>query len=111
MVDDERLAPLGAIGSRLLRTVADAGIQQQIVNIVLADLLEGLLGKALYVTQVVQLEGKYGQWVGGAVVGEGVVGFLGALGVARAQDDFVRLGLLEELKDGLEALVLGQLGG
>ena len=69
VVHDQALAPLATVRTRLLGTIADTGVQQQIVNWVLADLGEGLLGEGLDVAQVVELEGQDGDGVGGAVEG------------------------------------------
>lgn len=89
----------------LLGAIADTRIEEKVVNWILTDLGEGLFGEGLDVAQVVELQGQDRDGVGGAVEAERVVGFLGALGVAGAENDAVGLGLLEELTDGLEALV------
>ena len=104
MVDNEGLAPLGAMRARLLGAVADGRVEQHVVDLVLPELLERLPSEGLDVAQVVELERQHGDGVGVAVVGESVVGLLGALRVAGAEDDSIGLGLLEELADGLEAL-------
>lgn len=92
-----------------LSTVGDTRIQQHIVNLVLADLVENILGKCLHVLQVVELQRQHGQLVGVAVVGEAVEGGLGAVGAAGAEDDLVRLSSFKELLDGVEALVMNRL--
>lgn len=106
VVHNKRLAPFATVGTGLLSAIGDTGVEKEVVDGVLADLGEGLFGEGLDVAQVVELQGQDGERVGGAVKGEGVVGLLGALGVAGAEDDAVGLGLLEELADGFEALVV-----
>jgi hypothetical protein len=88
----------------LISALADGRVEQHVVYLVLPELLERLPGEGLDVAQVAQLERQHGDGVGGAVVGEGVVGLLGALRVAGAEDDSIGRGLLKELADGLEAL-------
>lgn len=105
MVHDERLAPLGPVRAGLLRAVADARVEKQVVQPVITQLRTRLAGEGADAAQVAELEGQDVEGVGLAVEGEGVVGLAGALGVARAEDDPVGLGLLEELLDGLEALL------
>lgn len=91
--------------TRLLRAIRNRRIQQQVVNFVAANLLQHLLRKGLDRPQVRELQRQHRHGVARAVVAQGVVGGDGALGVARAEDDFVGLGLLEEeLLDGFEAL-------
>lgn len=104
MIHNEALAPLGPVGTLLLGILCDCGAKEQVVEAVLAQLLQGLLGERLDAPEVVELAREDGDGAGGAVVAEGVKVLLGALRVAGAEDDPVRLSLAEELLDGLETL-------
>lgn len=102
VVDDSSLAPARAVRAGPLGALNHARVEQEVVDGV--DLFEGLAGKGLDRAQVGEVEGQDGERVGGAVELEAVIGGGGGGGVARAEDDPVGLGLLEELLDGLEAL-------
>ena len=104
MVHDQRLAPLGTVRPGLVRRVGDGGIEHEIVDLICSQLLQRLPREPPHVAQAGQLERADGDGVGDAVVVEGGVGGLGALGVAGAEDEAVGLGLLEELLAGFEAL-------
>lgn len=105
VIDDHGFTPLGPMRPRLIRVLPQRSIQQQVVNLLLAELLERLLREALHILQVGQLEREDVDLVSLLVVLDLLVGFPGGLDAARAEDDAVGLGLLEELLDGLETLV------
>lgn len=92
--------------ARLLGAVGNAGIEHEVVHLVTAEFLKNLLGECLDRLEVVELQRQDRDAVGAAVKGEAVVGLLGGLLVTGAEDDAVRLCLLEKLLDGLEALVV-----
>ncbi|KAJ6441095.1 cyclase protein [Purpureocillium lavendulum] len=102
VVDDGGLAPARAVRAGPLGALDHAGIEQQVVDGV--DLFEGLARKGLDGAQVAEVEGQDGEGVGGAVELQAVDGGRGGGRVARAEHDPVRLGLLEQLLEGLEAL-------
>lgn len=108
MVDQVRVAPARRSRARRIVVARHARIEQQVVDGVLPQLLQGLLRKGLDRVQVGQLEGQDGQAVPGAVVLELIVGGLRALRVAGAEDELVGLGLGEQLLDQLEALLGGE---
>ena len=56
VVYNERLAPLGAMGARLLGALADGPVEQNVIDLVLPEFLERLFGEGLDVAQVVELE-------------------------------------------------------
>src|SRR3569833_2506885 len=58
MVDDIGFAPLRAVGARLLGAVGDSGIEHEIVNLILSQLFQRLLGERLDRFQVGQFKQK-----------------------------------------------------
>lgn len=104
MIDDGGVAP-PVLVRRLLRCVIDhASIEQNIVDVALVNLVEGLPGEALDFLGV-EVKIQHRDRVGGAVVLELVKGGHGGAHLARSQDDTVGLRLAQELLDGLEALL------
>jgi hypothetical protein len=97
MVHNIRLTPPRPIRPRRLlpSPVRNGRIQQQIVEPVLAQLLQRLLGKCPGAPQIRQLEREDGQTVPGAVILERVVRRLGPADVTRAEDEVVGLRLGE----------------
>ena len=95
----------------LLGTIGDGGVQQQIVDLVLTELLQRPLGKRLDALEIVELTLHDIDGVGRAVELESVIVLLGSLRVPGAEDDLVGLSLLEELLDSFEALFIFVLGG
>lgn len=104
MVHDVRLAPLGAIRPRLLSTVANSSIQQQVVDLALAQLGQRLLRKRLDALEIRQVQRQHGHAADSTVELQAIVRSLSARRVASAKDDFIRLRLLEQLLNGFEAL-------
>ena len=106
MVHNICLTPPRPIRPRcfLPRPVRNGRVQQQIVEPVLAQLLQRLLGKCPGAPQIRQLEREDGQAVPGAVILERVVRLLGPADIARAEDEVVRLWLGKQLFDEFEAL-------
>lgn len=106
------LAPLRPVRAGLLRPIRDGGVKHQIIKILVSQGLESLPGESADAAQVRQLEGQDGDLVArGIVGGEGLVVLLRLVGVARTDDEAVRLGLLEQLFDCLEALGYLAMGG
>lgn len=68
----------------LLSTIGNAGIEKQVVDVVVADFVERLLGEALDALEVRQLARQYCQRIGRSVILELVEGRLGALNVPGA---------------------------
>lgn len=110
MVYDKWLAPFGPMGPRGHCTLGDACIEEEIVQLGLAELLEGLLGKRLDLAKVGEFQWQHGQAVRGGVKSQVVIRLLRGLGVAGAEDKSVRLGLCEQLLDQFEALAIMQNG-
>lgn len=87
-----------------LCSLGHPGIEEEIIELGLAELLEGLLGKGLDIPQVRKLQGGYRQAVRCRVIFQIFVSSLGGLGVAGAQDESIRFGLREKLLYQLETL-------
>lgn len=104
MVNDISLAPLGLALPRFFFALGRPTVEQQVVDLVLAELAERLLSERLDSLQVRQLKREDGQAVLRAVVDYVVVRLLGPGRVSCAEYDLVRLCLAEELLDGFEAL-------
>lgn len=104
MVNNVRLAPLGPARPGLFGAVADASVEQQVVDLGPSQLRQRPLGKRLDTLEVQQVEREDAHGVRRGVILDGVVGRLRGGGVPGAEDDPVGLGLLEELLDGFEAL-------
>lgn len=104
MIDDHRLAPLGVVGCRLVRHLDNRRVQQQIIDARLAELGQRLLRKGLDVARICQVERQHCQCVRLFVKLDSLKGAVGRGDIARAEDDVVRLRLLQEELDGLEAL-------
>lgn len=104
VVHDVALAPLAPKPVLLLRRTAHAGAQKQVIKLVAAEFAKGLRGERFDLLEVGAVELQDGDGVAGAVVVERLVRALGARDVPRADNDFVGLGLGEELADDLEAL-------
>ncbi|CAH0025641.1 unnamed protein product, partial [Clonostachys rhizophaga] len=104
MVHNERLAPLGAVWPWLVCAFADTSTEEEVVNLVRADLGKGFGGERLDGLEVVQLEREDAERVQGAIVFKRVKGILSALEVTGTNNDLVRLGLLQKLLDHLKAL-------
>lgn len=92
MVDDISLAPLSLALSFLFR-LRRSGIEQQVVDLVLAELVERLLSERLDCLQIRELKRQDGQAVLCAVVGYLVVCLLCPTRVSGAENDLVRLRL------------------
>lgn len=104
MVNDVALAPLCLTWFRLVFALGRPGIEQQVVDLVLAERVECLLGKGLDGLEIRQLEGQDGQAVLCAVVGDIVVCLLGPGRIPGSEYDLVSLTLGEELLDCFESL-------
>lgn len=111
VVDDQCLAPFGTMRTRLFGAIADGGIDHEVVNFILAQLFQCILGEAFHISQVGQLERQDGHLVRALVVADFSVCFLGCRDITRTKDDAIRLRLLEKLLDGFEALVRTERGG
>lgn len=84
MIDDVGLAPLGSMRTRLLGAVGDGGIEQHVVDLLLAQRLECLLSKGFHPPEVCKLQRQDRDIVLGLVEFEVTKGLLGTLGVPRA---------------------------
>lgn len=104
VVDNVRFAPLGTVRPWLFGSVTNRCVQQQVVDLVLADLLERLLSEGLDVPQVGKLQRQDRHAVLGRVDLEVVVGGLGLLGISGAKNDPIGLRGLEQLLDGFKTL-------
>lgn len=107
VVHDIRLAPLGPERAFPIGTLDEHRVEQQVVDLVLTQTLQCLLGERADILHVRQLERQHRQAVARGIELELVIGRLRARCVARAEDDLVRLSLREELLDGFEALWWG----
>jgi hypothetical protein len=108
MVHNQRLAPPPSPGARLLCAFRNGCIQEQVVDLVAANLVQHLLRKRLDSLQVGKLQRQDRHRVARAVIGERVIGGNSALGVSSPQEHLVRLGLLrKELFDSFKALIVG----
>lgn len=87
-----------------LCSLGHPGVEEEIIELGLAELLEGLLSKGLDIGQVRKLQGDHRQAVRSRVILQIVVSSLGGLGVAGAQDESIRFGLGEKLLYQLETL-------
>jgi hypothetical protein len=107
VVHNMRLAPPGPIRSRPIGSNAtESCVEQQIVNLFLAQFLESLLSKRLNALEVTQLQREDSNLVRRPVILELVIRLLRSLRVASSKEDSVWLALLEELLDSFQALVL-----
>lgn len=98
------ITPLRSIRTWPIRIIKRTSSQEQIIDLIRTKLGKSLLSKDLHTTQTLQVKRKNMNRVRGRVEVERVVCSLGGLGVSGTEDESVRLGLLEELLDGLEAL-------
>lgn len=80
------------------------GIEEQVVDLVLTELLQRLLSKGLDCLELRELEWQDRHALFGTVIFQGVICLLGSSSVSGSEYDLVRLGLCEELLDGFEAL-------
>lgn len=102
VIHQQRLTPLRSQNPRLIRRPPNPRIQQQIIHLSLAQLLQRLLCKRLDRVEVIELTRENSHRASAATaaaglgVGEGIVGLLGSGGVAGAEEDVVGLGLLGE---------------
>ena len=103
VVDDIGLRPLRPIRSRRASSLRHCSIQEKVVDLVLAEFVQGLLCKAFHALEIGKVERQQRHAVLGIVI-ESVIGCLGRLGVSDAEDEFVGLRLLQQLLDCLEAL-------
>lgn len=89
MIHNGGLAPLGSMRPFFLRPLEHACIQQEVVNIALADTVQCLLGERLDALQVGQIDGQHGHGVGGPIVLQLLDGIVGRLCVSGAEDDVI----------------------
>lgn len=104
VVHDIWLAPPGSVRSRGHSGFDHTRIEKEIIQLGLANRLESFLGKRFDVSQIRKLQRQHRQAVRCGVKCQVVVRPLGSLGVAGAQDEFVRFGFCEKLLYQLETL-------
>lgn len=104
MINHIPIAPLRSIRARPIRIIQRTSSQEQIINLIRTQLGKGLASKDLHTSQTLQVKRKNMNRVRGRVEVERVVCSLGTLGVSSTEDENIRLRLIEELIDGLEAL-------
>lgn len=104
MINHIPITPLRSIRTRPPRIIKRTSSQEQIIDLIRTKLGKSLLSKDLHTSQTLQVKRMNMNRVRGRVEVERVVCSLGTLGVSSTEDEGVRLGLLEELLDGLEAL-------
>lgn len=90
--------------TRSLCTLNHTSVEEEKIEIFLAQAFEGLLGEGLHGLQVRQLQGQHGQAVLAAVVLQLSVGLLRGLRVSRAQNEGIGLSLRKQLFDQLKTL-------
>lgn len=104
MINHIPIAPLRSIRTRPIRIIERTSSQEQIINLIRTQLGKSLLSKDLRTSQALQVKRKNMNRVRGRVEVERVVCSLGTFNVSSTEDENIRLGPLEELMDGLEAL-------
>lgn len=103
VVDYIGLGPLRSVRPRLCSSLIHSRIQEEVVNLVLAELVQGLPRESSDALEIREVERQQRHAVLPIVL-ELVIRSLCRLGVSGAKDEFVGLRLLEELLDSLEAL-------
>ena len=105
MVYNVGFTPLRPMRSWALSSnTSQPSIEQQVINLLFANLIKRLFRKRLYALQIIQLQWKNSDSMKFTVELKLIVSFLCIFSVACAEDDSVWLSLAEELFDCFEAL-------
>jgi hypothetical protein len=95
MINNIPITPLRSIRARPISIIKSTSSQEQIINLIPAQLGQSLLNKYLHTPQTLQIKWQDVNGVLGRIKTERVVRSLGSLRVSGTEDETVRLGFFE----------------